>query len=299
MKSKKIALLFLAVSIAANAFAGKKVKHIITNKSNSRISSVSLIAGNSSYNTQNVSTLANFKLLAPNSKLLNIPIANSNNYYNYFNNGGLSNGNTGVLMGINLGGNRKHFRNLELRVGATSNNINFSYYASQQDKYRIDTLKGTNTNTQVFVDSLRNKYLSANYNAKLIGADIALLCKTNDARKFSFYGGLGLNVATLLNASTNIYYSEYSYGNSYSNNNYYQNDTSASENLASTSKTNITNFYIPLGINYKLSKKNYFLKHINLFAETRPTLSIINIQGTNSKLKDITNNGCVGLRISF
>jgi hypothetical protein len=292
-------LLCVIISIA-NAQALKSAKRVKKVK----ITDVFLQQLNGNYPRVPLS-LADFKILAPQSILLN---ANLNGFTSGTSNYGTNTGGFNPSIGIQFANKSQtgYRANPILRIGfnlngSTSEKLSYN----KEDKYRVDTLTSSQTGEQIYIDSFVRESYSFYYSYKTIGVDVALLFRTNPKARWSIYGGVGANFGAAINS--NLYLSNYK--NSGRNNTFYYNGFSNStgnsyttiqtENFDGQNNTAKTaSVYLPLGIDFRVGKRREFFKRVHLFLETRPSFSFVNFNNMYSQT-DITNMAGLGLRVNW
>ena len=99
------------------------------------------------------------------------------------------------------------------------------------------------------------------------------------------------------------HYNEFSYVNSpfsHSALSSYYNNSFNKHQITTKTLPIATNIraYIPLGLNFRLSNRNPFLKHFSLYGEMDLGLNIVNMKGINSNI-GFYSAGNAGLKVSF
>jgi hypothetical protein len=271
MKKKKITLVAICTLFAFQLGAQTKIK----------VSDVSIHSG-SLTNTSVTVTGSNVNLLSlareqGSSLLTNVDLSTYKKYTG-------SNGTTSNLFSILLGTEFK-FRNkmkMNLRGGFTAlNKADMSVSYIKEDVYRIDTFTSSQTGQQIFIDSTRTDEYNFSTVSSQLAFDLSATFSTNKLNKFSFYAGLGTFFGF-----TYASYLDILHTNQITNNNgfndpiRYQNINQSWKSTAENEKLKIDNvgsiaaIYIPLGIEYRVSKKVNVLKNFSIYTEIRPSLVV-------------------------
>jgi hypothetical protein len=248
-------------------------------------------------------TLGEIRKLAPGSQLLKNDLQNfSNPYYNSLE--------PLVAYSLSLG-----FR-LRTRDGKSlaSNPViraGFTYisqlgtYQQYVDKTEspYDTLVSQQTGQEYYVDSITEKRYYAEYFSDILLLEMSAIWRTKAQKRWAFFGGVGIGAGLSLNANTEIAYTRRAWLQTSSKEDFsYPNYTNNNQEFELESFRNKTSsFYtvfFPLGIEWRLGKKNEFLRNVYLFYELRPGLSLLNIPETSVYAKTFLHHS-IGLRIQF
>ena len=133
---------------------------------------------------------------------------------------------------------------------------------------------------------------------------LLLIFSTNSKARWSLYTGFGASLGVSINAKTDIYYSKNKFSETmFQNGNLIyentRNDGDEYETETFRNKTNIgLSAYVPLGIDFRIGKKNEFWKRAHLYYELRPGLNMTTIP----ELRTIINPGIqygLGFRFSI
>jgi hypothetical protein len=249
-------------------------------------------------------SLSQFRALAPESQLLQRDLESltpTGGYWAY------SYGpSKGFLVGFDIHGEK--LKNAQLRIGASllsMPSISNSYW--RHESHIVDTLVSPTSGAMVFQDSTVTEQYSATYSADALELNASLVLRTRQNRHFGLYGGMGL-----------------AFGVGFGSNLYTHHSVMAAESYISEADTNgfIRSFsnnyiqleqefeqykvrpeitwaaYVPLGVDFRLSKKDVHLSKVHLFTELRPTL-----RGRNAEVfghfMQATVSGSAGLRVQF
>ncbi len=192
----------------------------------------------------------------------------------------------------------------QLRLGFSYGDYSTGYISSynNNETYRVDTLISQQNGSEYYIDSVSGQFAYVENVADMFTIHLNYLMRYNAQRKFSFYTGIGASVGFTLDNALRLSYGSYSYTNTpivQYNSNFgrnYDNDYNVQTKQLETATA--MNIYIPVGINYRISKRSKWLRPLNVFAEWRPGLSVqtSEILGTNASLN---NSGILGLRYAF
>jgi hypothetical protein len=250
-----------------------------------------------------IGTLTDFKLLAPQSVLLNSDFTgySSSNGFNLTSNTMFS-----VMLGIQFSDKQKttYKKNPLLRLGVSyfsGTTLTGSLY--KEDRKTYDTLTSTQTGQTVYVDSVTTKSSGMNYSSEQLRFDGSLIFRTNPEARWSLFTGIGITAGLSINANTEIYYSKsdrtetrFPSGNSSSSYSSYGGDWKT-EKFRNKNNFGLST-YIPMGIDFRIGKKREFWKQTHLFYELRPGINITSIP----ELRTVTNASVqhgLGLKVSW
>lgn len=173
--------------------------------------------------------------------------------------------------------------NPKLRVGLSYVNGNsLNNYYNTTDRKPYDTLTSSQTGSTILIDSVNSKSYYMDYNFEQIRLDASLIFSTNQKSRWSVYTGFGISAGLSLNSNSNISYYESKgietndqrIGIPSLNNNNFQN----SERETFRNKINFGIMaYVPIGIDFRIAKKNEFWKRAHLFYELRPGINFTSI----------------------
>lgn len=244
-------------------------------------SSVSLMPY-ASIGTGSVSTLDDFRKLAPNSTLLpdDLNGYNSSNY-------NVSSGSAGtaVLLSFKLRdkAGSGYRPNPLFRIGLSYNyNQSLTNNAYKEEKFAYDTLISANTGGRTPVDSVSYSSYNMDYSSQFVRLDASVIYRTNPEARWNFYGGFGATFGVSIASQTNVYYHEYYYIQPNDNESSIfitQNGANGEhENEVTKNETSLAySAYIPLGLDFRIANKSEFWQRVHLFYEMRPSLEMISI----------------------
>ena len=298
----KTLILLIFISIFTRNLLFSQTEKPLPSKT-SRITDFYIQPGTFSQRLNN-GTLNDFKLLAPDSKFLqtNFSDFRKSGYNDIYGNSMLS-----IAVGLKLGKRENNLSNSNttLRLGInylTGYSLTNSYYKT--DRKRYDTLTSSQTNQQIFVDSVTSTSYTMDYSYNQLRLDGSLIFSTNSKARWSLYTGFGASLGVSINAKTDIYYSKNKFSETmFQNGNLIyentRNDGDEYETETFRNKTNIgLSAYVPLGIDFRIGKKNEFWKRAHLYYELRPGLNMTTIP----ELRTIINPGIqygLGFRFSI
>lgn len=246
--------------------------------------------------TPTFATLNDFKFLAPESTLLN------NNFSDYTQTFGFSiKSMYSMLLDIRFRSKGKNVykSNPQLRLG-------FSYFSGvilsgglhKFERKPCDTLYSTQTWQTIYIDSVTWSSYKMNYTSDQIRFDGSFIFQTHSQARLTLFTGLGLTAGLSINASSDIYYDKVARTEERGNGTpYFYSNSSTSEKFINKNNLGFS-LYIPIGVAYRIGKKNPFWKQIHLFYEGRPGINLTSIP----ELRNITNANFqhgLGLRISW
>jgi hypothetical protein len=208
---------------------------------------------------------------------------------------------------MKLGLSSKPNRELLVGISYISGNRNATDFYKDKVKH-IDTLLVEEYT--FYVDSNYFSSYSFAEHTKEVGFDVSYLFRSDQSRRFSVFAGIGLyagftiysdvSVSYTHDSIRSIYtnqpidqYSSYYYGNGW---NYYNN---LIEKSVKTDPSILFRGYIPIGINWNLSKKNEFWKHINFVFQGSFGLDYRYITNDKGYLNPYLGLTMLGLRYTF
>lgn len=241
-------------------------------------------------------SLDEFKSLSNNSSLLN---QNFDNYYSY--SGSRYNGSYN-MSNIGIGLQRKN-NGPVFRISAAYGmglQMDLGYYKTST--YRIDTFTSSQTGQQLFIDSSVSDNYTMRHQSKMFQLDASVIWRTTNTNKLKLMGGIGITIGTTMNAFTELMYSKTSFTNSPSTMPSYRyiNNTvleSKNERYINPNQSSYS-IYLPMGIDYQLSKKHPILKQFHLFQETKFRLQYVKVSSYSSALNTNLYFG-FGLRLNL
>ncbi len=249
-----------------------------------------------------IGSLNEFKNLALGSKLL---LTNFDEYLNSSYTTISGNSVFSIAVGLKLNSKENNLSNTTLKLGInylTGYGLTNNY--NKTDRKRYDTLTSSQTNQQTFVDSVTNTSYNVSYSYNQLRLDGSLIFSTNSQARWSLYTGLGANLGVSIDANTEISYNKYSVketvfpnGNTSLENYKFDRENYTTETFRN--KTNIgLSAYVPLGIDFRIGKKNEFWKRAHLYYELRPGLNMTTIPELRTIINPSIQYG-LGFRFSI
>ena len=197
--------------------------------------------------------------------------------------------------------------NRTLRLGISAQQFtNTLYSIFNESSNRVDTLLNANTSTIFgFVDSVRHENTYADYSATALKLDVAFLWSTDASRRVSLFAGVGVNAGILLAAQTYIHSHEWterqitdSTGTPISYSHFNSGRFNSREERFNNKAGWAGSAYIPFGVDFRIGRKHSFWKQLHLFAEVRPSLSIISVPETKTVVLPGVQN-TIGLKVRW
>lgn len=197
-----------------------------------------------------------------------------------------------VVLGIGIHPFRNDERSgPELRmgftyVGGTAGRLGYD----RTERYVLDTLMSSSTGMVFLVDSTFTSRYDMGHDAERFGLDASLIFRSSGRSRWSVYGGVGLGVGARFNARTWVNKAEEGVVN--------YPGTSARFEMLATRYEQVDNsggvwvaFHAPIGVGFRLSKRNNLLGRMDLYLEGRPGMLV---QGS-TELGTITSFGSQSL----
>jgi hypothetical protein len=232
---------------------------------------------------RNNGSLEDFRQLVPTSLLLREPMEGYNTSAIVINNGG---GGFATSIGIRFRDRKGGYRhNPVLRVGLGHNSGDvLRRNVQRRDQITFDTLQSMTTGKILLQDSIRYSSYDMTYRADHLLLDVSLLFRTNPARQWSFYSGIGVAGGISLQARTIILHSMFSQinirtpeGKTLGTSDF--NVSPLREEQYRMPNNTVLQGYVPLGVDLRVGTNNAFLRKLHLFKELRPGFLINHIPG--------------------
>ncbi|MBK7964412.1 MAG: hypothetical protein IPK10_03275 [Bacteroidetes bacterium] len=277
---KTKALLFLILLSASISYS--QVGNEIDSDSAS-ISEVFLVFGGAT-GVSTVENLRDFRRMAPSSLLLKEDLSD---YSSYPSNEWFSHQYFGVMVGFIPGKKNRKAKKYSplIRVGLSYENADyFDNYYSKSTSLRFDTLYNSQGQSIYYRDSVNYKSTSMYYSSSSLSTEASILLRTSAAKRWMFYIGAGFsggvsfkNEVTVSKTETE-FVDEYEISGLTSNINTSHNNLHELQNeIIDVGSSWVLSGFVPLGIDFRLGKKNEFLKQVHLFAEFRPGIKMMDI----------------------
>jgi hypothetical protein len=243
-------------------------------------------------------TLSDFQTLAPNSLLLKQDL---NDFKSSLGNWSGSNIVFAASLGIQLRdpSSERFLKNLKWRVGFSYNagtalTSGLSYFK----RTVYDTLTSSETGNETYVYDTDSRGYNMRYSAEHLRLENALYYGFNPSDRWALFVGLGFNIGLSYNNVVEINYSESHYNDGPKSNT--DNSSSglySSERFNQKSKLNGSAF-LPLGIDFRIGKKNEFWKRMHLYYEFRPAVQFLSIHALGNYAYTVLQQG-IGIRIEL
>jgi hypothetical protein len=270
-----------------------------------RISELGIYQGmNSGYYTN--ASVTDFLRLAPDSELLKNDLSGfSKSSFSY---GQVTDNTFTVNLGLQFYDKEKqsYKSNPQLNIGVTFTGATMlNAYYSKDEKVRFDTLSSLTSSYVVYMDSTKYESYKMEYLFQQIGINSSLIFRTQPDARWSLYSGAGVSVfASLMSATHITYYHNERINYSYPNSTHSYSAHDIPENFeffneVHTNKTNVSAFaYIPLGVDFRIAKKNEFWRKMHLVMEMQPGLALDYIPEIGSHFYG-SFRGNFGLRVEI
>lgn len=223
-----------------------------------------------------------FQLLNSSSALL------SNNYdgFSIHQSTYHSNNFATLSLGIHFGKKEKtsYRNNPVIRVGVSYYNYSTIYnWLSTETHYVYANLTSNQSNLVVYVDSVYRKNLNMRYDFNQLCFNSSVLFRTSNQKRFSLYSGIGFSSGTSLNANSEINYNEGAYDeisfppeSGYYTQQSYPRRSYVDDYEEFKNKNNFSyGVFVPIGVDFKMGKKNKILQLIHLTFEMNGSVNRI------------------------
>lgn len=256
-----------------------------------------------SIGTGSISTIDDFRKLAPNSSLLPDDLDGFNTNNSYVSSGSLG---TAVLLSFKFRdpAGTDYRPNPIFRVGLSYNyNRSLSNNVNKEERFAYDTLVSAQTGKITPVDSVSYTGYDMDYTSQFVQLDASVIYRTNPTARWNFYAGFGATFGMSISSQTDInYYQHYYIQPNENESSIYINQTGYNgENESETTKNETSlmySAYIPMGLDFRLSNKNEFWERVHLFYEIRPSLNMVAIPELNTYTNVAWQNG-IGLKVQW
>ncbi len=244
-------------------------------------------------------SLVDFRVLAPQSNLLQHDYSSYDKYPNYLYTPSFT---FISSIGIQINQDKKRRIKPYIRLGIRYNSNqmlsgSYNYFS----RFPFDTLYSSQTGDTIIIDSVISNSINATYDSKQLGIDVAILFRTTPTARWSLYSGIGLAASVSISASTKIGFISNRFTEDHSgNHDFYPGYTYQPyrQEIIRNKSNYSMRAYIPVGIDWRVGKKSKFLNHLHLYYEASPTLIYTNIPELNHYLSaHITQS--LGLRINW
>lgn len=276
MKNISIAILLLLLSFSSVVYSQNESAKF-------KITDTYILAG-VQFTPQSSTSFADIQRLAPQSTLLGQDFTG---YDSYSYRGYSGNGQLAFRVGLQSIKNP----NRELQLGVSYGiGMLVSNYQSRTETIPYDTFTSAQTGEQIVVDSVLTSHVSSRYTADQFQIEASYIFRMDPTARWSFFGGVGAGLGTSLNAATSVYTFDSKstntvklsddYSTSYLSTNF---DDGLREEFENKNVVNAA-IFIPAGLDFRIGKRKEFWQQMHLFAELRPTISMVNIPELNPTL---------------
>jgi opacity protein-like surface antigen len=245
--------------------------------------------------------VSDFQKLAPNSIYLSKDLSNYskgkglNNDMTMGPHSGAVQNNIYTSVTLMAGLKFKRTENSSLRIGigyVSGENFSSNYLLETISTY--DTLTSIKTGQKIYVQEKNVDEYAMKNSYEHLRLDVSYILKAKLNKRFSFYSGIGATAGISFNNITEIEHTNHMIYDGYKDN-VLTSGTEAFQNKNSGAFS----AYIPLGLNLRLGgNRCEFFKRISIFAESRPTVNIINIPELKTYTYVSLQNG-IGLRFKI
>jgi|GEM_PF-2333956 len=240
--------------------------------------------------------------LAPQSVRLANPLGYQATDWNYDNNQTF----TFVgQIGIKLPKKRFHTLAPTLRLGLMYNQGTVLANAiSKRTRVRTDSLTNSQGAVVRYVDRVNRETIVTNYQIDELYADANLTYSINQRGRFSMFLGIGVGIGAFFNSNTDVVYTNTAYTSEYALNDRFETNTNFStEEYEQENFRNDPGFaamaYLPVGLDFKLGKKNEAWQKAHVFVEFRPGVQIRQFPEANYTVFGQFVAGHLGFRIQI
>ena len=204
------------------------------------------------------------------------------------------NSTTSAQFSANLGLRKTGIHNPSFRVGITYKRLNSQVFGRFQEwSGPYDTLVSSQTGQQYYVDTVRMRSVSAYWGADVLALDGAYMLQTDLTRRWSFYGGIGLQAGILFNQELQLSRMETFSETGMT----YEMDVELEQRNYRMNTGFSSTVYMPLGIDFRIGKKRPLWQQVHLVYELRPSLSVQSMSSVSVVSPGITQH--FGLRITI
>jgi len=201
---------------------------------------------------------------------------------------------TGSLFSAYVGFRKESRLNPLIRAGISYKRLNSQVFGRYQElRGPYDTLVSSQTGQQYYVDTIRMRSVSAFWGADVLALDGSFMLQTDLTRRWSFYGGIGLQAGILFNQELQLTRMETFNETGLT----YEMEVELEQrNYRMTTGFSGT-VYLPLGIDFRVGKKRPLWQQVHLVYELRPSLSFQRMSAVSVVSPGITQH--FGLRITI
>jgi hypothetical protein len=247
-------------------------------------------------------TLEDFRKLAPESVLLNTDMSG---FSQRMSGGSYTGAMFSIMAGFQFSDNQKkaYKTNPLLRMGVTYySGMPLTNHLTKRTSGTYDILTSYQTGDIFRIDSTNREAIYMDFFTRHLRFDGSMIYRTFPGARFSLFTGAGVTAGLTFGAQTYISHNSNTWLDIYTssdvNLNYWKSfdsDFYESETFTNSNQLGFSG-YIPLGVNYRVSKKHEFWSHMHIFCEIRMGIEFIVIKNIKT-LEYTTRHQGVGLKI--
>lgn len=243
--------------------------------------------------------LSEFRRMAPSSILLKEDLSDYSSYptneweaHQYF----------GLMVGFIPGKKNRESKKYSplIRLGISFESADyFDIYFSKSSSSRYDTLYNSQGQAVYYRDSVNLNRTYMYYNSSSLSAEASILLRTNAGKRWMFYVGAGISGGLSFKNEINVFKSDAIFVEEYevsgTSQPYYPYSIfrDSQSEVIDIGNSWVISGFVPLGIDFRLGKKNEFLKQVHLFVELRPGIKMMGmpVVGVNSSTFTMSSLG--------
>jgi len=199
-------------------------------------------------------------------------------------------------------------RELRIKLGGSFGGRR-SFFYSDKNSFPYDTLSSSVGNPDILIDSVHYSNFSYIETVSEINIGASYLFKTDASKRWYFYTGVGAEYGFAFQDYVTINESEYSYledSENASSSPYYSpyyynigNYESKSSKSKLTSNSHFVRVYIPLGVNFRITNKDNFFRHTNLYMQFSPGIEFQIVTGVDTYVNPFLGWVFLGFRYTI
>lgn len=286
------AIILMSITISDAQVSGELEKEA------SSITEVFVIFGGATGSSTAIS-LSDFRRMAPSSLLLKEDFSNySSSFYHLWD----SHQNFGVMVGFIPGKKNRIAKKYSplVRLGLNFESSDyFDNHYSKSNSLRFDTLFNSQGQPVYYRDSVNVNRTNMNFSSSSLSAEASILLRTNAAKRWMFYLGVGFSGGLSFKNEVNVFKSSSDFIEDYEVSGTTQSTHPSvhtyelQSEVIDVGNSWVLSGFVPLGVDFRLGKKNEFLKQVHLFAEFRPGIKMMEIPtvGINTSTFTLTSFG--------
>lgn len=207
-------------------------------------------------------------------------------------------------IGMNIVDKKKNIRrNPKFKTGVSYFSVaGATHTLPETERKPYDTLISTQTGEAIHIDSVTTRTSFMTYKSEQLRLDASIIYRTNPQERWSFFAGAGIAVGWAFSTFASIYYSVNKHTQNADNNSTYSAFSSTDINFRSEIFSSRKGFGasagIPMGIDWRVGRKNEFWKQVHVYYEFRPGVNITSIPEVATIIKAGMQHG-FGFRFSW